>query len=294
MLFRNIINAIVKRGLNAYALANALECSTLKIKRSLNTLFKNYSLSVFVALESENLGLGKVALICRDSKLKIETEKNLFIPLLNLFRADFEENKFISVIYYTDKESLEAISNAVNFLQKRKLVNCELRKVLGTKKFYRKVECYDFLRKSWICEDKDEIKSKCSTMTPDEKDIKLITMLQVNPSIPYYLHPHYRHVKKIISGFFYTLGEKDFVIDIVSKEDVSDLDANIIWIARIEDKFISELHVSHSELQKVIEKLRDYGEIFLAPKTPQYAIGYSIPFEIFREKKWAFPKILTQ
>lgn len=294
MDFKDIINAIVKRGANLHVLARALGESTSKIKSVLSLLVQKYSLAVFPAIEAKNLGLNKVALVCKDSKLKLETEKKLFVPVLNLFRADFEENKFINILYYTDNSALEAIHNGVKFLKKRKLVNCEVKEISEVTKYYRDIECYDFSKSSWICEDKNKIITNKIQIAPDEGDVNLITALQLNPSIPYHFHPHYIHVKKVLDGFMYTLGKNDFIIDVISKYDTSNVHPNIIWTAKAEDVFISEIHVNYSELEQTIQKVRRYGEVILAPMSPDYAEGYSIPFEIFRQKKWTFPKILTE
>lgn len=294
MLLKEIISTIVKKGPNAYALARTINQPGIKIMKALRMLFKNYLLTVFPALDTRNLGLNKLAVICNNSKLKIETEKRLFVPLINIFRADFEDKKFLSILYYPDDKALKAISNVLDTLKNRAIVECCLKKVLETRKYYRNPDCYDFSTKSWKCNEKFEIKRNNSCIVPDEADIKLITALQVNPSIPYYFHPHYVHIKKVLDGFLYTLGEKNFVIDVISRDDISDVDPNIIWVVKADDLYISELHVSNMELESTIKRLKPYGEIILSPKTPLYAEGYSIPFEIFREKQWSFPKIITE
>ncbi|MCY0884059.1 MAG: hypothetical protein OWQ50_09950 [Acidianus infernus] len=56
-----------------------------------------------------------------------------------------------------------------------------------------------------------------------------------------------------------------------------------------------EIHINSKELGKIVKKIKDHSnEIFIVPKTPSYAEGYSIPYEIFKEKKWKFPKIVLE
>ncbi|AWR96553.1 hypothetical protein DFR86_02640 [Acidianus sulfidivorans JP7] len=296
MDFKSVIAAITKRGTNVNAIANFLKEPSSKVKEILKTLFRKYSLSIFTVINSEGLGLNKIALICKDSNIKIENEKKLFIPLLNLFRSDFEENKFINILYYTDKLSLNSIYNAVEFLKSKNIVNCEIKEITEVRRYYRDIECFDFKTKKWLCTDKIEIKHKFDSITPDHEDIKLITMTQVNPSIPYYYHPHYNHVKKVLEGFSYILGKKDFIIDVMSDQDISDKLADILWVAKTRDEYyISELHVNYNDLENTMNVIKKFNsEIILAPHSPYYAEGFTIPFEIFREKKWEFPKILIE
>ncbi|ARM75032.1 hypothetical protein [Acidianus manzaensis] len=295
MEFKSIINAIIARGTNLNALANLLSQPSSKIRQMLKILFEKYSLSVFTTFNSESFGLKKIALICNNSKLQIETEKKLFIPLLNLFRSDFEENKFINILYYTDYSSLQSIYRAVETLKSNDLVNCEIQEIKNVVKYNRDINCFNFETNKWICENKIQVKSKFYQITPDEDDIKLTTMLQVNPSIPYFYHPHYNHIKKVLEGFMYTLGNKDFIIDAISESDISDYFSDVIWSVEAQDKYILELHVNYDDLEKTINKLKQYKvDFILAPRSPYYAEGYTIPFEIFKEKQWKFPKILIQ
>lgn len=293
MQLADIISAITKVGGNPHAIAKITGISIINVIKSINILKYKYHLALFTGLLAENLQLQKILLLCKNSKIKLSTSKKLFFPLVNLFRADLEENKFMLVIY-ANKDTLNSIQTAVKKLRDENIVECEIFEISETKRYYRDIYCFNFDQNMWTCDRLLQFNKRGKMVKPDEEDINLIVKLQANPYIPYYLSPHYSHIKHVIQGFLYTLGTNDTILDVIADKEII-FHPNTLWSAKIGNKYLMEIHINSKELGKIVQKIKDHSnEIFIVPKTPSYAEGYSIPYEIFKEKKWEFPKIVLE
>jgi len=288
-----LLQKALKVGGNPYALSKLTTFTVTQIKNTFNYLIVKYDFALFPLVISENLGLRKAVLICKDTKINMENRKNLFFPLVNVFRHDIEKNEFILTLY-VNKTSLNEVSSAIEKLNAKGYVNCKLILVKNVFRFTRDPLCFDFEKGKWICEDKIVIINKYFKVNPDADDINLITSIQRNPYLNYIRNIHWRHIKSVINAFIYTLGRSNFILDVFSKEDISDKFPNTIWTLKTDEMFISEIYC-YDELEKIIEKVKKYSSDFLiVPKTPGYAEGYSIPYEIFKKKTWEFPKIVIE
>ncbi len=288
-----LLQKALKVGGNPYALSKLTTFSITQIKNTFSQLISKYNFSLFPLVISENLGLGKAILVCEDAKIGIENRKKLFFPLTNIFRHDVEKNKFI-IILYTNETNLAEINNAIEKLNAKDYINCKLFLVKDIFRFTRDPSCFDFEKNEWICEDKITITNKHFKVNPDAEDINLITAIQRNPYLNYIRNIHWRHIKSIINAYIYTLGKSNFILDVFSKEDISDEFPNTIWTLKTDEMYISEIYC-YNELEKTVEKVKKYSSDFLiVPKTFGYAEGYSIPYEIFKKKAWEFPKIIVK
>jgi len=288
-----LLQKALKVGGNPYALSKLTAFTVSQVKNTINYLISKYDFALFTLVISENLGLRKVILICNDSKINMENRKSLFFPLTNVFRHDVEKNEFI-LILYVNEISLGELNNAIEKLNSKGYVNCKLLPVKNVFRFTRDPLCFDFEKGKWICEDKINIINKYFKVNPDAEDINLITAIQSNPYLNYIRNIHWRHIKSVINAFIYTLGKSNFILDVFSKEDISDKFPNTIWTLKTDEMFITEIYC-YNELEKTIEKVKKYSSDFLiVPKTLGYAEGYSIPYEIFKKKEWEFPKIVIE
>ncbi len=292
MQLADIIRTVTKVGGNYHAIARSTGIPIIDIIKSMKILKCKYNLSIFASIMGENLKLQKILLLCKNSRLKLSTSKKLFFPIVNLFRADLEENKFMLVVY-SNKNTLNSIKDAVEKLRDENIVECEIFEITETKRYYRDISCFDFRESKWICDKIIQLSKKGKEIIPDEEDINLIVKLQVNPYIPYYLSSHYIHVRHVLQGFMYTLGNNDMILDIITNKEL--IHPNTLWTAKIGNNYLIEIHINSNELDKALQKIKDCSkEIFIVPKTPSYAEGYSIPYEIFKKKNWEFPKIVLK
>ncbi|BDC18336.1 hypothetical protein [Acidianus sp. HS-5] len=292
MQLADTIKAITKVGGNTHAIARITRMPIVDVTKSIEVLKQKYNLAIFAGIMGENLKLQKILLICKNSKLKLSTSKKLFFPIENLFRADLEENKFMLVVY-SNQNTLNSIKDAVKKLRDENIVECEIFEITVTKRYYRDISCFDFNKNTWICDKLIQLNKKGKEIRPDEEDINLVVKLQVNPSIPYYLSPHYIHVKHVIQGFMYTLGNNDIILDIITDKEI--VHPNTLWTAKISNGYLMEIHTNYKNLDEILQKIKDNSkEIFIVPKAPSYAEGYTIPYEIFKSKKWEFPKIILK
>ncbi len=289
-----LLQKALKVGGNPYILSKFTSFSVSQVKNILKYLISEYDFRLFSLVLSENLGLRKAILICEDTKINMENRKKLFFPLVNVYRHDLEKDKFILVLYI-NKDSLTEINNAIEKLKNKGYVNCKLFLIKDVLRYVRDPLCFDFEKGKWICEDKITIiNKKHFRVNPDVSDINLITSLQTNPYLNYTRNIHWRHIKSIVNNFIYTLGKSNFILDVFSKENIADKFPNIIWTLSTDEMFISEIYC-YEELEKTVEKVKKYSSDFLiVPKTPGYAEGYSIPYEIFKKKTWEFPKIIIE
>ncbi|MCG3108507.1 hypothetical protein L3N51_00788 [Metallosphaera sp. J1] len=279
---------MTRYGGNPRCLASVVGESSKIIAREILEMQREHQLALFPAVFSEGLGLGKYLIVVRNCPIKYETASRLFHPIMNLFRGDMEENLF-SITLFADGGIVEDIIKALNALSCSLVIATRIKQ---TRKFVRDPTCYDFESHRWICVDKLEIRQGEFLRNPHEQDIKGVVSLQVNPFADIRIINHRNHVFKIVTGFMYVLGKSDFVVQVISKEELTEYIPDVVWTAEGEDIFISEMHVNKQGLEAAMKKVRDRAsEIIISPKSPLYALGYSLPYEIFRNGKWIYPKI---
>ncbi|MEM0289768.1 MAG: hypothetical protein QXD10_07595 [Metallosphaera sp.] len=283
-----LIQMMIRFGGNPRCLAEVTGEPSTKVSRTILELQNQYNLTLFPAVYSEGLGLRKYLLTIKGAHIKYETASKLFHPIMNLFRGDIQDQLF-SIILFADEKVMKEVDNV---LKKISGSNFFISQIKRTRKFVRDPQCYDFESKRWKCEDREELKQGSTLDGPDENDIKGVATIQVNPFFDLRLIPHRHHVLKVITGFMYTLGNLDFIVQVISKDDLSEEFPDVLWTAEGEDIFVSEMHVDRIRLESVLKKLKNRSmEIILSTKSPLYALGYSIPYEIFRKGMWTYPKI---
>ncbi len=283
-----LLELLTRYGGNPRCLASITGESSRVIAKEILEMQRNHHLTIFPAVFSEGLGLGKYLILARDCPIKYETASKLFHPIMNLFRGDMESNLF-SITLFAEGETVDNVLGALRSISCSLVITSTIKQ---TRKFVRDPRCYDFKFHRWTCDDKLEIRPGEVLENPHEQDIMGVVQLQVNPFTDIRLINHRKHVFKIVTGFMYSLGKSDFVVQVISKEDITEEFPEVMWTAIGENIFISELHVNRKRLEVVMEKVRDRAiETIIAPKSPLYALGYSLPYEIFREGRWVYPRI---
>ncbi|QKR01085.1 hypothetical protein GWK48_08470 [Metallosphaera tengchongensis] len=251
---------------------------------------RSLNLRIFPAVFSEGLGLGKFFILANNQGIKYQVAMRLFHPIMNLFRGDVEEDLF-SIVIFGNRHVAEEVRKVMEKLR-RGNSNFVIYEVSKTRKFSRDPSCFNPTSGKWTCEGKVEFKQGSVLPSPDEKDVNGIVTLQVNPFADVRTLSHRFHIRKIITGFMYTLGKKEFVVQLITKDDISDEAPDLIWIAEGDEVFISELHVDRKGLEEVSRKFRASSiKMIISPMSPLYALGYSIPVEIFRNRSWDYPRI---
>ncbi|EZQ02125.1 hypothetical protein CM19_11455 [Candidatus Acidianus copahuensis] len=294
MDYKNLLLAIMKVGPNSYAISRYLGEPSTIIKSMLNNLQNFLGLRVYPNISAESLGLKKIIIFCKNSKLKIDTEKNLFVPLLNLYRADIEKKQFISVIF-ANENSISDIESAIKKINEAGVAECEVMLINRTVKYVRNPECFDFESGSWSCNSMYEFPNSTRQLNADKADIDLIVSLQVNPCYPYFFNPHWTHIKPAVTNFIYTLSKKDLILDVISKTDIARYIPQVVWKAEAKGLYITEIHMAGAETEKILDAVREKAEdMILAPMNISYAEGRSLPYEIFKGKTWKFPSIQIQ
>ncbi|EHP70769.1 hypothetical protein MetMK1DRAFT_00012720 [Metallosphaera yellowstonensis MK1] len=284
----SLIEALAKCGPNPNSLSDFLGRPSLEIKREVSQLVTRDGLTVFPAVYSEGLGLRKVFLMLENAKISYDVAKGFLHPIMSIFRGDLEE-KLFSVIAFADRTLEQEIRRLSEVLEPTFSLVGEIPE---TRKFIRDPHCYDFGRHRWLCEDKVEMKPGAKLSSPDQEDVWAVTQIQANPSLNMKVIPHRWHVRKVVIGFMYVLGKTSLVVQALTKEDMSYDVPEIIWTARVQDFYLSEMHVDKEGLEKVMEKIRPVSvKIIVSPKSPRFALGYTIPYEVFRNGSWSYPKI---
>ncbi|BCU69261.1 hypothetical protein [Stygiolobus caldivivus] len=289
MNYSELIKFIKLVGLNPHLISKLLKEPLNNVYSLLLSLFHEYQISVFPILNTEKLGLWKAVIWCEKSVITYSKAKKLAGPLANIFRGDIEDNSFL-LIFYTNPTVFEEAKTNYEEIFKKLNMDCSVNLVLQSFRFINDENCYNFDVRKWICNRKDVYISVPSRkfINLDKKDVDLLTSIQVNPSIPYWRNLHYKHIKATLHGFMYTLGKTNYIIDIKSRKIVDN--PYLVWSAQLDNgEYLAEYHTDKENLKNILDK--NTGEIILAVKDLNYAHGFSIPFEIFKDNKWKIPKI---
>ncbi|MCI2415426.1 MAG: hypothetical protein MPF33_09340 [Candidatus Aramenus sp.] len=291
-----ILTKLVKLGANSYILSKVTGLPSTRVRYVINNLMSLYGLSIATLISTESLGLRKAIVICSNSKLKMETRKRLLFPIAHLFRHDVERDYFFVVVYFVD-DGLSRLREVLKELKNKGITECEAFEISRIKRFIVKPSCIDFETGNKICEDKIVITNDTNKRIPGvskltKTDIDFLATLQHNPFINYLLYPRWRFIKRLVSGFFFSLGNFSFIIDVLSDKELPLSFPNLAWSAETEKGYLTEVLADDDNLEKIVKMAKVYSsDILIVPATTSYAEGYSIPYEIFKGQ-WLFPKII--
>ncbi|MBB5253457.1 hypothetical protein [Sulfurisphaera ohwakuensis] len=252
-------------------------------------------LSIFPLIETEKMGLNKGAIWCNKTSLKYDTAKQLMGPLTSLFRGDLEDNKFLLMFYTNYENYLNYRSKLITVLEETSSI-CEISYIRKYYRFINNEECYDFNNNIWKCNEKEVYISYASEslLNLDKKDVELIVNIQTNPYTFHFYHDlvHFKHIKKFIKGFMYTLGDTNYLV--TTKGDYFYDSPYLLWVVELDNgTYISQYHVNKNALTKLTTELKDQ-DIIISTAELTFAHGFSIPYEIFKSNKWVMPKLVVE
>ena len=253
-------------------------------------LIHEHQIYVAPIINTEKLGLYKAVIWCKKSTIPYDKAKKLAGPLVNIFRGDIEDQMFM-LVFYTNLQIFEEVKKTYEELFKKLNMDCSVNLSLHIMRFINDENCYDFDNKEWICNRKfTQISAPPRKFTPlDKEDVNLITSIQVNPAIPYWRNPHYKHIKGLLDGFIYTLGKINYIVDIKSRKIYNHY--SLISAIQLDNgEYITEYHTDKKGLDQILNDNKD-EEIIVAVKDLAFAHGFSIPYEVFKDNKWKLPKI---
>jgi hypothetical protein len=282
-------------GLNPHILSLNLNLPINRIMKIVNEIILKYNLFLFPIIHSSEFGLNKAIIWCEKSLVKYENAKKLIGPLGNIFRGDIEDRKFM-LIFYVNTDYFEIYKTKLQDVFSKLNMPCDIHFITEIDRFINKETCYDFSQNKWICNEKivkkEKIPRKNTLFSLDKGDVDLITNLQINPQIPYWKSIHYRHIKRVLKGFVYTLGNTNYIINIRYNEPAQIIDNPYLLSAiRLDNgEVIAEYHMDLNGLKELKGKLKNH-RVIISVRDLHFAHGFSLPYEVFKDNKWVLPKI---
>lgn len=294
-VLRKIMYHVISRGSDPLKIAAVGDISLRETLYGIYELKRKYGLIIYPVLFSEDLGLGKSVIFCRESSISYSTAKKLLGPSLNLFRGDLEERSFIIVSFYYPGFD-QQVANLLQYLRDNGVAECEVIRIRRTYKPVWSPDCFDFRKREWVCNKIEKLFNRAALLKKDLRidnvDVNSIVDIQVRQNFRI-LRPrlHANHIRHFILGYAFSLRGLSYIVDLFADRPL--LQPGLMWYTELDDgKFLSEIHVSETRIDEIIKRVRSLGQDFITSiSTPEYAEGFSIPYELFRGGKWDFPKI---